>query len=579
MTGTPASASAMQRRVRQEEQVAELCAGVVRAVSGERDLHFRGRRLHRGRIALPWFAPHLHPSPDTDDFASFRGVADGLALRLSQSDAKLHESLRPEEPVERMLFEMLEQFRAEAMAPEAMPGMRHNLRHRHEQWSLAFHDSGLTDTARGLLLYTVAQICRARVNGQQVVEATEDMLEATRFALSPRIGHALAGLRRDRANQAAYAVHALAIARTVAAMLHEAGEEGSTARDPHVDDKRSVFSLIADMDREIIERFTTAESGRSAVLDGAGGAYRVFTTAYDREQDAATLARKEVLAEHREKLDRRIAAQGVNIARLARELRALLAEPERDGWSGGQEEGLIDGRRLAQLVASPTERRLFRTERMQPVADCIVTFLIDCSGSMKEHAESVAMMVDVFTRALEQAGVASEVLGFTTGAWNGGLAQREWIRAGRPPHPGRLNERSHLVFKAAATPWRRARPAMAALLKADLFREGVDGEAVDWACARLRQRDEARKLLLVMSDGSPMDSATHLANDAHYLDHHLRDVVARQEQRGDIAIAGIGVGLDLSPYYSRSHVLDLAASSGNAVFREVIELMAGGYRR
>jgi len=577
---TAGTASAMQRRVRQEELVAELCAGVVRAFSGERDLHFRGRRLHRGRMALPWFAPHLHPSPDTDDFASFRGVADGLALRLTASDAALHQSLRPEEPVERMLFEMLEQFRAEAMAPEVMVGMRHNLRHRHEEWSLAFHHSGLTDTARGLLLYAVAQICRARVNGEQVVEETEDMLEATRFALAPLIGHALAGLRKDRADQAAYAVHARAIARIVAAMLHEAGDgDSEAARDAHVDDKRSVFSLVADMDQEIVERFTTAESGRSEVLEGAGGAYRVFTDAYDREHDAATLARKEVLAGHREKLDRRIAAQGVNIARLARELRALLAEPERDGWDGAQEEGLVDGRRLAQLVASPTERRLFRTERMEPLADCIVTFLIDCSGSMKEHAEPVAMMVDVFARALEQAGVACEVLGFTTGAWNGGRPQREWVRAGRPPHPGRLNERCHIVFKAAATPWRRARPAMAALLKADLFREGIDGEAVDWACMRLRQRGEARKLLMVISDGSPMDSATHLANDAHYLDHHLRDVVARQEQRGDIEIAGIGVGLDLSPCYSRSHVLDLANPSGNTIFREVIGLMAGRHRR
>ena len=577
---TAGTASAMQRRVRQEELVAELCAGVVRAFSGERDLHFRGRRLHRGRMALPWFAPHLHPSPDTDDFASFRGVADGLALRLTASDAALHQSLRPEEPVERMLFEMLEQFRAEAMAPEVMVGMRHNLRHRHEEWSLAFHHSGLTDTARGLLLYAVAQICRARVNGEQVVEETEDMLEATRFALAPLIGHALAGLRKDRADQAAYAVHARAIARIVAAMLHEAGDgDSEAARDAHVDDKRSVFSLVADMDQEIVERFTTAESGRSEALEGAGGAYRVFTDAYDREHDAATLARKEVLAGHREKLDRRIAAQGVNIARLARELRALLAEPERDGWDGAQEEGLVDGRRLAQLVASPTERRLFRTERMEPLADCIVTFLIDCSGSMKEHAEPVAMMVDVFARALEQAGVACEVLGFTTGAWNGGRPQREWVRAGRPPHPGRLNERCHIVFKAAATPWRRARPAMAALLKADLFREGIDGEAVDWACMRLRQRGEARKLLMVISDGSPMDSATHLANDAHYLDHHLRDVVARQEQRGDIEIAGIGVGLDLSPCYSRSHVLDLANPSGNTIFREVIGLMAGRHRR
>jgi len=568
-----------QRRARHEQQVAELCAAMVRAYSGEADLHFRGRRLHRGRHPLPWFAPHLHPSPDTDDFASFRGTADGLALRLTASDAALHESLRPEEPVERMVFEMLEQFRVESLAPAAMPGMQRNLRHRHEQWSLSFHHSGLTDTARGLLLYAVAQVCRARVAGQQVVEETEDMLEATRFALSPLIGHALAGLRRDRADQAAYAVHARAIARTVAAMLHSADEANADPRDAEIDDKRSVFSLVADMDQEIVEHFTTAVSGRSALLDDAAGAYRVFSTAYDREHEAASLVRKALLADLREKLDRRIAAQGVNIARLARELRALLAEPARDGWDGGQDEGHIDGRRLAQLIASPAERRLFRTERLEPVADCVVSFLIDCSGSMKEHAEPVAMLVDVLARALEQAGVASEILGFTTGSWNGGRAQRDWLRAGKPAHPGRLNERYHLVFKNADTPWRRARPAIAALLKGDLFREGVDGEAVDWACARLAARGEERKRLLVISDGSPMDSATNLANDAHYLDHHLKDVVARHEQAGRIGVAGIGVGLDLSPYYSRSHVLDFAASRGHGVFREVVALLAGYHCR
>ncbi len=563
-----------QRRARQEERVAELCAGLVRAYSGEADLHFRGRRLHRGRQPLPWFAPHLHPSPDTDDFGSFRGVADGLALRLTASDAALHERLRPEAPVERMVFEMLEQFRVEALAPEAMPGMRRNLRHRHAQWSLSFHHSGLTDTARGLLLYAVAQICRARVAGQQVVEETEDMLEATRFALAPLIGHALAGLRRDRADQAAYAVHAASIARTVAAMLQSSdGDEEGDPREAERDDKRSVFSLVADMDQEIVERFTTATSGRSALQDAAGGGYRIFTTAYDRELAAASLVRKDLLGELREKLDRRIAAQGVNIARLARMLRSLLAEPERDGWDGAQEEGHIDGRRLAQLVATPSERRLFRTERIEPAADCAVSFLIDCSGSMKEHAASVAMLVDVMARALEQAGVASEVLGFTTGAWNGGRARRDWLRAGKPDHPGRLNERCHLVFKDGDTSWRRARPAIAALQKGDLFREGFDGEAVDWACQRLLARNENRKLLLVISDGSPMDSATHLANDANYLDHHLTDVIARHEQAGRVEIAGIGVGLDLSTFYSHSHVIDLAGASGNSMFAEIVGLM------
>src|SRR5690606_40352390 len=178
----------------------------------------------------------------------------------------------------------------------------------------------------------------------------------------------------------------------------------------------------------------------------AAAGCRVCAGAYAGGVAAATRVRRPLLLGHRERLDRRIAAQGVNLARLARELKALLAVPVRDDWNAGQEEGYVDGRRLAQLIASPAERRLFRTERLEPAAQCLVAFLIDCSGSMKQHAESVAMLVDVLARALEMAGVATEILGFTTGAWNGGRALRDWQRAGRPPHPGRLNEACHVVF-------------------------------------------------------------------------------------------------------------------------------------
>ncbi len=572
--------SEAQARVRHQQRMEELCAAAIRALSGETDLHFRARRLHRGRRALPLFAPHLYPSLDTDDFGSFRGAADGLALRLLNSDAALHRSLCPADPVERLVFDLLEQIRVEAFTPAEMPGIAHNLRHRFEAWSLAFHHSGLTDSARGILLYTVAQICRARATGERVLEATEDLMEATRGALGPLLGHDLAGLRRTRSAQAAYAVHALNIARAVAEMLRSTGdEETAPLTDSDDDNMRAAFSLVIETDSELAEQVETAASGRSHALDAAEDGYRVFTTAHDREYLAATMVRPELLKEFRTRLDARIAGQGVNIARLARELRALLAVPTRDGWDGDQDEGYIDGRRLALLVASPTERRLFRIEQIAPTANCVLSFLIDCSGSMRKHIESVAMLVDVFVRALEQAGVATEVLGFTTGAWNGGLAQRDWVRAGRPQHPGRLNEVCHMVFKDAETRWQRARPDIAALLKGDLFREGIDGEAVLWACQRLAGRVEDRKLLLVISDGSPMDSATNLANDAHYLDHHLRDVVQSVDSTGQIEILGVGVGLDLSPYYSRSHVLDLAGSTGNQVFRELIDLIAGHGRR
>ena len=198
---------------------------------------------------------------------------------------------------------------------------------------------------------------------------------------------------------------------------------------------------------------------------------------------------------------------------------------------------------------------------------------------MKAHAEPVAMLVDVMARALEMAGATSEILGFTTGAWNGGRTMRDWKRAGQPRHPGRLNERCHLIFKDADTAWRRARPAIGALLKADLFREGFDGEAVDWAVARLHDRPEPRKILIVVSDGCPMDSATQLANDATYLDQHLLQVVQRHEQAGVVQIFGVGVGLDLSVFYSRCQAIDLEPGLRPEVLREIVALIAGSRRR
>ena len=177
------------------------------------------------------------------------------------------------------------------------------------------------------------------------------------------------------------------------------------------------------------------------------------------------------------------------------------------------------------------------------------------------------------------AGVPCELLGYTTGAWNGGRAMRDWKRVGRPCHPGRLNEVTHLVFKDFDTPWRRSRQDIAALLKPDLFREGIDGEAVLWAAERLHAHSARRRVLLVLSDGSPMDTATQLANDAHYLDQHLSDVVQRLNIGGGVEVGGIGVGLDLSPYYEFNQVLDLQVSPGPGIFREVIGLLTRLHRR
>ncbi len=568
-------------RARLQQQVEELSVAAIRALAGERDLHFRGRRLHRGTVRLPHFAPHLHPALERDDLGSFRGAADGLALRLRHSDVALHARLCPADAAERLVFDLLEQFRCESLVDPAHAGVVHNLRHRFEAWSAEFHRSGLTDTARGLLLFALAQIGRARITAEPVDEATEGLIESTRFALAPAIGVPLAGLRRERRDQAAFAPHALAIAHTLAEMLRHSAQDGEGPGRPAEQDARPApaFALLLDPDAQPAEGIASVETGDSRVLAESADGYRIYTRDFDREVHAATLLRAPVLAAHRERLDARVAAQGANLPRLARALQALLAEPADDGWDGAKEQGRIDGRRLAQLVAVPTERRLFRSERVAPVCDAALTVLVDCSGSMKVHAESVAMLAELLLRAAEMVGVRTELLGFSTGAWNGGRAVRQWQRAGSPPHPGRVAETLHLVFKDSEQPWRRARRGVAAMLEPTLFREGVDGEAVAWACSRLRQQPVRQRLLLVVSDGCPMEGATQLANDEHYLDHHLREVVARQEALGGVAIFGVGVGLDLSPYYGRCQALDLTAPPGNGVFNELLQLLAGRRRR
>jgi len=574
--------SSVQHQARRQQRIEELCAASIRALSGQADLHFRGQRLHRGRKLLPLFAPHLHPQVDKDDFFTFRGAADGLALRLSCSNADLHQQLMPEEPVPHLVFELLEQIRCESLADTAMPGLAQNLAHSFEQWSLAFVAAGLADTSRGILLFCVTQMCRARVLAAPVPHAVEDLLESTRAGIGPMIGVDMAAMRQKRHDQRAYAEHALNIARWVAEMFEANAEEDENSKalaEDGEDIERAAFRLVMQVGKSMPEQMASVVTGRSRVFESSQDRYQVFTRAHDREQPASALARSGELQQLREQLDQHIAAQHIHLPRLVRALHALLARPQREGWDSALEEGLVDGRRLSLLISSPTERRLFRQERQTPLADSVVSILIDCSGSMREHQQAVAVLADTLARALEMAGVSSEVLGFTTGGWNGGRAQRDWQRAGRPAHPGRLNELCHIVFKDARTPWRQSRNAMAALLKSDLFRESIDGEALQWASGRLAQREERRKLMIVISDGCPMDSATSLANDAFYLDNHLQQVVQGLEQQGEIELLALGVGLDLSPYYSRCQALDLSQTVGNSVFAELIALLAGHKRR
>ncbi|MCC2596444.1 cobalt chelatase [Pusillimonas sp. MFBS29] len=567
-----------QQRVRVQHKSEALSAVALRALTGCTQLHFEGGHLYGPQGRIPVHAPHLQLQPGVDTLQSYRGVADAVALRLQLSDAGLHADLMPQEPVERMVFEWLEQLRVESLAPETLPGLRRNVIRRYQIWSEAFLDSGATETSLGILLFALSQITWSRLMAHELPGHVQDLLEPTRAGLAPAIGTALAGLRRYRNDQRRYADYALQIAHEMAQRVQSEYEDSPQTKAV----RRGSFTLSLDFDQDEGEAYAAAHEGDSAVFAQAKGRYRIFTQRYDKELDAAALVRAPLLREYRETLDKHVAGQGVNVARLTRALRVVLARSQRDGWLFGQEEGVIDGRRLAQLISSPAERRLFRQDQYIPVIDCAISFLIDCSGSMRQYSTSLTLMMDILMRALGQAGVATEVLGFTTMSWNGGRARKDWFAAGKPDAPGRLNETCHLVFKDVDTSWRRGRAQIVAMMKPDLYREGVDGEAVQWASRRLMATDRRRRILMVVSDGSPMDSATNLANDEFYLDNHLKSVVRQITQTQPVEILGLGVGLDLSPYYPRSLPMDLTQGLDNAVFDELLMLLAGrepGFRQ
>jgi cobaltochelatase CobT len=568
------------RREKRQQQLEELCAATLRALSGERRVRYRGGRLEVQERYFPVHAPHLHPNPEHDESLAWRGVADSLALRLKHSDQALVRQVLPQQPIARLVFELLEQLRVESLVADCHPGARRNMLRRFEQWSQQFLDAGHTEGHIGLLLFTLAQMSWILLCGGRAGEQTEMLIEAPRLSLLGHFGAAFGLMRRCRHDQPAFTEHALLIAAKAQALIEDLdaerlGDDESTVSQV-VEKVHLAFALLLDVDQD-------GEGESSSSGDTHGNprgsndtfSYQVFSREHDCEREATRLVRSDLLRELRQRLDRRLATQGLNLPRLAKRLGALLAAPRRDGWAFAQTEGQIDAGRLSRLIISPEQREIFRHELERPHSDCLVTLLIDNSGSMRNHIESIALLADAFSRALELAGARSEILGFTTGQWNGGRPLKRWRALGQPANPGRLNELSHVVYKNAETSWRRARPSIAALLKSDLFREGIDGEALLWARQRLLQRDARRRILIVICDGCPMDSATHQTNQQDILDLHLKQVTRQIEQEGTVELYALGVGLDLSAYYHRSLELDLSRSLDNAVFDEVLRLLSG----
>jgi cobaltochelatase CobT len=282
-------------------------------------------------------------------------------------------------------------------------------------------------------------------------------------------------------------------------------------------------------------------------------AYKAFTTAHDQIVDADELCDPEELTRLRAYLDQQLETLSSIVARLANRLqRRLLAQQSR-AWTFDLEEGMLDAARLTRVIVDPTAPLSFKQEEETDFRDTVVTLLIDNSGSMRGRPIMVAAVcADILARTLERCGVKTEILGFTTQAWKGGKSREDWLAAGKPAAPGRLNDLRHIVYKAADAPWRRARKNLGLMMREGLLKENIDGEALLWAHQRIAMRPEERRILMVISDGAPVDDSTLSVNSGHYLERHLRAVISEIETRSPVELLAIGIGHDVTRYYRRA---------------------------
>ncbi len=531
------------------EEAEHACAAAARAISHCDDLRYRGHVLYAGGQLAPVRTPYAHPDPDQLSLTDLRGSSDAIALRLRYSDPGLHADSLPEDAFGVLIMEFLEQFRVEALSSPATPGLRANVKARFQNWSDEVIASGLLENDLGLLLFTVVWVCWSRVLAEPIPDRVSDATEATRFGIYQVLGTSLRDLRPSIESQAEFTRHARSIADAITELAAQSEPTGGRAGISN--------TLVALLD---LTSAVDLEAGTGPVGSGRRaqelGDYAAFTTEHDRIEAIGAVVRPAALADCRADLDGFIATHGPLSAVAARTAARLFPAPRSLTWQDQAEEGYLDPRLIARRIAVPMDDRVYMEPTLLDEPDGAVTFLIDCSGSMKSQIASVACIVDILVRCLDRVGVATEVLGYTTGAWSGGMVRRDWIAAGRPTHPGRLNEQLHLIFKEARTSWRRARRDLAGLLWTSMFREGIDGEAVHWAMGRLMAIPAAHHHLVVISDGSPMDGATALANGERYLDRHLAAVCREAESVPSLHLHGLGIGHDLSGFIPSSRYVD-----------------------
>jgi len=537
-------------------------SAALRALSRDPNAELRGSRLVSGAHAVDIASPFLALVAN-DDPAVMRGVGDALAMLLRYTDQELHQQLRPHDPLQRVIFDLLEQLRSQSLAPD-LKGLQANLAAASEAWCRNARATGVAESGVGLLVYAMTHMARARLRLGMTSEEVDSVIEAPRARLGRLLGHALKALTESMHDQRAYAEPAREIARLIndlAEASEFADDLTGAARYQMLVPPNWLDAETGDGDNSTgIAIAATFNDERTESLYSIGD-YQVFTDAYDVQRAGADLYPLDMRRAARVELDQLVQAQSVSPHRIAERLRKVFGHWTQDEWRFGVDEGVVDGRRLPQLIANPMAHEIFRQPRYVLRSDTVVSILMDNSGSMKaQRYETLAVLADTLSRALDLAGISHEILGHTTAAWTGGKALADWREASEPDDPGRIAELCQVVYKDADTSWKRARHALASMYLTTHFRESIDGEAIIWAHSRLMERPEQRKVLVVVSDGAPAEAATNRANRPGFLSDHLVNVVDFIERKSPVEIGGLTVDHDVSTVFHRSVPIDLDAT-------------------
>ena len=527
-----------------------------------------------------------------------RGTADSFAMRRKYHNDKTFNRYEPQGQVARDIYEAMEWARCEAVGARDMPGTASNIDHKIANEAERRGYAQIRDASEAPLAVAAGYLVRHLASGRPLPVGAENVMDLWRPFIEDQAGGTLEGLKEALRDQAAFARFTRQVISDLgygdqlgddpdqedqdqddeASQDEQADEIENQDQQQNQDENEDASESSAEQSQEAQDDASQAqismddmadmEAGDEAELpDGqaemeppppqpisdADPNYTVYTGEFDEEIKAEDLAEPAELERLRAYLDQQLDPLKGAVSRLANKLQRRLQAQQNRSWEFDLDEGILDAARLARIVANPTVPLAYKMEKDTDFRDTVVTLLLDNSGSMRGRPISIAAIsADVLARTLERCNVKVEILGFTTRAWKGGQAREKWLQEGRPQLPGRLNDLRHIVYKAADAPWRRARQNLGLMMKEGLLKENIDGEALEWAYRRLLSRREARRVLMVISDGAPVDDSTLSVNPANFLEKHLRDVIALIERKKQVELLAIGIGHDVTRYYDRA---------------------------